>query len=390
MKEKRAIMGKFDETIKELNDLLSCDNQNWLFGAGISAEANIPLMHGLTKRVEKVIAKTPIDLNPFYKTIADNLPSDYHIEHVLSHIGDLLALSQRSRDNCVEFKGCHYTTDLLLDLHSELIRQIGKTIRYGYIEEDFDKSIPEQIGTIEKPYTNIENHRKFIKTLLSIKANLFSRSIISIFTTNYDTLIEDALALEKLQVNDGFSGSAIGFWDPERSFGNVLGINCFKLHGSVDWIKDSSIGLIRNRYGVNYLEKSEDVLIYPQATKYVETQKDPFAFLFSKFRGLLNSKSENLLICSGYSFGDQHINAEIDIALNSPTNKTTMIIFIKELNDVIRKWIQNNIITERIFVATSEGVYHGSDAIISDITKPNLNWWKFSELSKFLKDGEPL
>ena len=383
-------MGKFDETIKELNDLLSCDNQNWLFGAGISAEANIPLMRGLTERVERVIAGTYADYDPYYKTIVENLPDGYHIEHVLSHIGDLLALSRRSNDNRVEFRSCQYTSDQLLQLHSELIKLVGATIRYGYIQEDTASSTNEKIGTILDPCTNIENHRKFVKTILSIKANLFTRSTISILTTNYDTLIEDAMALEKLQVNDGFIGSAIGFWDPDRSFGNAAGINCFKLHGSVDWIKDSSVGLIRNRYGVNYLENPDDVLIYPQATKYVETQKDPFALLFSKFRELMNSKSENLLICCGYSFGDQHINSEIEIALKSPINKTTMIIFIKEINEAIQIWLNDKTITERIFVATCEGVYHGSAVIISDNARPNLNWWKFSELSKFLKDGEPL
>lgn len=380
-------MGLFDETVEELIKLLSCDNQNWLFGAGISVEANIPLMMTLTKRVEKQLSD---NFKILYQIIADDLLDNYHIEHVLSHIGDLLALSQRSRYCCVELKGNTYTKDDLLSLHTELVRQIGKTIRYGYKEEDITKGIPESVGTIDKPIAQIQNHREFVKALLSSKANLFTRSSISIFTTNYDTLMEDALALEKLNVNDGFSGAAIGFWNPDVSFSNISGVNMIKLHGSVDWIKDPTIGIIRNRYGVDYLGASEDVLIYPQATKYVETQKDPFALLFTKFRERLNSPSENLAICAGYSFGDQHINSEIDIALKAPKNKTTLVVFINNLNEVLTDWLKNTTISERIFVATSQGIYHGSDTLIYDSTKPMLNWWKFSELIKFIKDGESL
>ncbi len=42
-------MGLFDETVEELIKLLSSDNQNWLFGAALSVEANIPLMITLTQ-----------------------------------------------------------------------------------------------------------------------------------------------------------------------------------------------------------------------------------------------------------------------------------------------------------------------------------------------------
>jgi hypothetical protein len=200
--------------------------------------------------------------------------------------------------------------------------------------------------------------------------------------------MEDAFALEKININDGFCGGAIGYWNPTESFNSKSGIDIIKLHGSVDWIKDPQIGLIRNRYGVNYLDKSEDVLIYPQATKYVETQKDPFAFLFSKLREQLNAMSENLLICAGYSFGDQHINSEIDIALKSPYNKTTLVVFIKELNATLTNWISDKSLSDRIFVASEKGIYHGSDKVIENSPDAELTWWKFSSLIKFIRDGE--
>jgi len=381
-------MDLFDETIEELNKHLTCDNQNWLFGAGISYEANIPLMKTLTKRVENLLPKG--NLRKLYDIISSDLPDDYHIEHVLSHIGDLIALSGRSRHSSVELKRKTYPTSEFVNLHSELVNQIGETIRYGYTESDTANGAPERVGTIENPIVDIVNHRNFVKALLSSKANLLARSSISMFTTNYDTLMEDALALEKLKVNDGFTGAAIGFWNPDVSFNGTSAISFIKLHGSVDWFKDLKVGLIRNRYGVNYLDSSANVLIYPQATKYVETQKDPFASLFAKFRERLYAPSEHVAISVGYSFGDYHINTEIDVALKAHGNKTTLLVFINDINDVLATWLKDQTIAEKIFIATSNGIYHGSDTLISKSGMTTFNWWKFSELVRFLKDGEPL
>ncbi|UNC91295.1 SIR2 family protein [Candidatus Contubernalis alkaliaceticus] len=379
-------MDLFEEKVEELNKHLACENQNWIFGAGISYEANIPLMKTLTKRVENLLPEGV--LKEMYNNITDDLPDDYHIEHVLSHIGDFITLSERSKHSSVELKNKTYSTEELVSLHFELVSQIGITIRYGYTEAA--NGIPERIGSIENPIVDIKNHRNFVKALVSSKANLLPRSSISFFTTNYDTLMEDALALEKFNVNDGFNGAAIGFWDPEVSFNTSPGINIIKLHGSVDWIKDTKDGMIRNRYGVNYLDHSSCVIIYPQATKYIETQKDPFAALFTKFREQLHSPLEHVTIFAGYSFGDYHINSEIEIALKSIGNKTTLIVFIDDINEVLSTWLKEQTIANKIFIATKKGIYHGSDTLIYKREEDTLNWWKFSELINFLKDGEPL
>ena len=70
--------------------------------------------------------------------------------------------------------------------------------------------------------------------------------------------------------------------------------------------------------------------IYPQATKYIKTQKDPFAALFSEMRSAINSGGQNVLITCGYSFNDEHINSEIEHCLNDVNNKTTVVAFTDE------------------------------------------------------------
>src|SRR5690606_3798542 len=129
--------------------------------------------------------------------------------------------------------------------------------------------------------------------IFSNRSNLLSRSKLNFFSTNYDTLLEDALGLEKLTVVDGFSGGAIAYWNPIFEFGNKSSAanQCllYKLHGSIDWQRDETKGLVRTRYGTKYLANKSDIMIYPQATKYIETQKDPFSYLFNGFRSALNS-----------------------------------------------------------------------------------------------------
>ena len=54
------------ETIKEeLKKQLDSSRQNWLFGAGISYNSNIPLMYPLTERVKNIILED--STNPSHK-----------------------------------------------------------------------------------------------------------------------------------------------------------------------------------------------------------------------------------------------------------------------------------------------------------------------------------
>lgn len=91
------------------------------------------------------------------------------------------------------------------------------------------------------------------------------------------------------------------------------------------------------RDGDLYPEKSSRVLIYPQSTKYLATQRDPFAAQFDLFRRTLGSNKENVLAICGYSFGDEHINQEIELALRCPENKTTILAFSQKLNSTLEQ-----------------------------------------------------
>ena len=77
----------FDSIIEELRKHLDSSRQNWLFGAGISFNSNIPLMYPLTKRIMKIIVDSSNSTDKkIVNLLTDELDDQSHIEHYLSHI----------------------------------------------------------------------------------------------------------------------------------------------------------------------------------------------------------------------------------------------------------------------------------------------------------------
>ena len=134
-------------------------------------------------------------------------------------------------------------------------------------------------------------------------------------------------------------------------------------------------------------------MIYPQATKYLNTQRDPFAELFQRFRNRLQNGVDQVLLICGYSFGDEHINAEIEIALRAPKSQLTVVAFVDEpggkMPGKVESWRNNPQWGNQVFVAGSEGLYQGNAGPF--FSKPNAerDWWTFSGVAHILSHGLP-
>lgn len=394
-------MEEFDNRLENLKQLLSSQSrQNWLLGAGISFGSKIPLMYPLTNRVEEIIKEdSGAKEKDILVSLKEDLTDDCHVEHYLSHLGDLLAIAERSKEKAAYLGANSYTSDELKQLYLEIIKAIGGIVRYGYVGANASQGVEEEVGKAENSIVEISPHFEFIEALLISQSNLERRSKTTFFTTNYDTLLEDALALHKKVVCDGFSGGAVGFWNAEREFLNTAidsnTYHLYKLHGSIDWHRDNNLGLVRARYGTKYLSDPANIMIYPQATKYVETQKDPFASLFLGLRKTLMNGQQNTLITCGYSFGDDHINAEIESALRSESNQTTVIAFIQEapkdgvvINKTLDAWLCCPKIGSRVYVAGELGIYHNSITPLAESDDSKYTWWRFDGLTQFIKTGD--
>jgi hypothetical protein len=389
---------------KQIDELLNLPQQTWLLGAGVSKNAGIPLMSPLTDRVEAILTGHHQSV---FKNIRKSLPEYAHVEHILSQIGDLIAIADRAKSKSVYVEGESQTLDELYTLHSAIQDCIRDTMRWGYIPACDGNQ--ERIGKIDAPIVSIEKHVGFVKALFQgRRAGLERRPPVAFFTINYDTLLEDALALCRVVVSDGFSGGAMAFWEPstefERPFSpdNHIQARIYKLHGSIDWVISLEDIVVRRREGAGYPPSSgARLLIYPQATKYKVTQRDPFATLFSAFRSALVASEPGLLTICGYSFGDDHINEEIERALKQRGNRLTVLIFVsqdptqldaasKGLPSTLTKWLgpESDSWHDRIIVAGSHGMYHGclENLYPCDMNTPH-TWWSFEGITEFLMHG---
>lgn len=379
------------EVLGQLDSLLAANHQSWLFGAGISRDAKIPLMGGLTDRVfVKALECCEKDEYEVLDQIRTSLSIDAHIEHVLSQLGDYRSIADRSRDHQAVFGKTKLSINQIDDLHQKILNWISETIRWGYKPQD-DHSA-EEIGNSDKPIVLIENHLAFFTALLKrSQAGVAERRVaVKLFTTNYDTLIEDALALSGFSYWDGFSGGAVAYRN--HRYGDELPSAHYramviKLHGSIDWHLTDDDRVLRVRDRDLYPNRVSRVLIYPQSTKYLATQRDPFAAQFDLFRRALGMREENVLVTCGYSFGDEHINQEIELALQRPENKSTLLAFASGLNPTLDKW-RNSHWGKRLYVISKKGIYVGAeDPISCSETGSEQNWWTFDGVTKLLNGG---
>lgn len=378
------------ELLEQLDMHLDRPSSHWLFGAGISFGAGIPLMHQLTK---EVLDRTKGEelLPEWFAEAQKSLSKHSHIEHILSQLGDMATMAARSDEDQLTIFGIKVPRTEIIDLHNIFRRHIAEIVRWG-LREEKDGTVTK--GSSSEPVVVVDDHLDFITALCSRRLGGLEkrRSAVNIFTTNYDTLLEDAIALARIPYSDGFCGGAVAFYEPSlASVDTGSRIVLTKLHGSIDWTVDSAGHIVRRRVSDAYPESAEQIMIYPQATKYVAARRDPFAQQFDHFRKVLSrgaSDGSTLGIC-GYSFGDEHINEEIELAMMQPDNKTTILAFIKDITDIpsnLQAW-QKSPWQERLYIISSTGIAQG-DAEAKSLPKEEPhNWWTFQGITRVLTDG---
>lgn len=152
---------------------------------------------------------------------------------------------------------------------------------------------------------------------------------IEIFTTNYDCLIERSCENARVPVFDGFVGTRDPFFYPEcldddAELPRARWVRLWKLHGSVNWLTKSVGG--RKRI-VRTVPSASGELIFPSDRKYDESRQLPYIAYMDRLARLLGSE-HMILVTSGYSFGDEHINAIIFGALDSqPTANVVALMY---------------------------------------------------------------
>lgn len=231
----------------------------------------------------------------------------------------------------------------------------------------------------------LDVHTEFVR-------RIFGRNdaTLKIFSLNYDPLIERAAESAKVRISDGFLGVEHAFFDAavfEERVGRfrhhfrsrlfeatVMPIQLFKLHGSLGWYECPQIGVRRCAYDLPLPDNTKRLMVPPQRRKATDTMFQPYAALWSAFRGCLSQDSIQLnrLACFGYGFADEHVNAVIDAALARPD--FTLLIFAKALSeDAWERWSAKD---NTIVVTESRCSIKGA------VGPGHVDLWSFERISK--------
>lgn len=206
---------------------------------------------------------------------------------------------------------------------------VGATDVRGLTEKDLtklEKDICKKI--VEKTNVALPN-RETPYHQLAQWIHLIDRgdSPIECFTTNYDLLTEQAFEETGVAYFDGFVGSRQPFFDLRAIEDSLIPkhwTRLWKVHGSINWYLNSKQEIYRS----TDVKAGDSCIIDPSHLKYDQSRKMPYLALIDRLNSFLRQTSA-VLITSGYSFSDIHLNDTIVNALKS--NPTAMVIAL--LND---------------------------------------------------------
>lgn len=213
---------------------------------------------------------------------------------------------------------------------------------------------------------------------------------IKVFSLNYDPLMERAAERARVRMTDGYLGVEHSYFDAsvfEERVGRIRGthkgkqfdetvkpIHLLKLHGSLGWYESATHGVRRCGFDAKPPVGTNRLMIPPQRRKAADTMYPPYSALWSTFRGSLSHYAApiNRLVCLGYGFADEHVNAVIEAALGR--TDFTVLIFTMVLSDKAwNRWSQKT----NVIVVTRDRC-----AIKGQTGPGHADLWSFERLVK--------
>jgi len=253
---------------------------------------------------------------------------------------------------------------------------LGKTKNVNSLRRQINNKLKELIESV------FQNEKKFIsggnllflkRFLISFASRTATKDRLHIFTTNYDRFIEYGLDKAGILTIDRFIGkikpifrlnrlefdyhyNPPGIRGEPRYLEGVVRLT--KLHGSLDWRFDTQSRNIYKEFipfghgEIKIDDPYEQVVIYPNAYKGIDTAFFPYSELFRDF-SIAICRPNSVLVTYGYGFGDSHINKIISNMLTIPSTHLVIISFDKA-NDRIQKFIEKENISQITLLVGNE------------------------------------
>jgi hypothetical protein len=266
-------------------------------------------------------------------------------------------------------------TDLGQDPHIEnilsrlrmMLRAIGADDKLCGLEKaqivTFEETVRKTIARVVNPdCAQIPTdcpHRDFAQWL----GKSGRKTPVEIFTLNYDVLLEHALEAERVPIFDGFVGSYQPFFYADslrraEAAPGAVWARLWKMHGSITWRRVMLDG--RERV-VRAAPDPTGAMIYPSFEKYDESRQQPYSAFADRLARFLE-QDDALLIVSGFSFGDEHINNLIFTALeNRPRTHVYALQYdeLPEATELVKRGLKR---PNLIIIGPENGVIGGRRA----------------------------
>lgn len=285
----------------------------FLLGAGASVDAGIPASCDMIKRLEDLLTKDRswkrfIQLYNFVKSAiiyADGIKgnfdfSSFNIERLVNTLDEL-----RKSDEHPLFPFIGSWNPKFSELTDNKFNDLSD-FRKSIVEELVGKWMHSEYAEDSDYYTKLSEFQKLYQHPLRI------------FSLNYDLCVEKSC---HDLVERGFGSGKHWDWkifDNEEQIEKSIFL--YKLHGSIDWIRDDNGQLDYKDSGIPP-DKAEIIFGTTYKLQYI----DPFLFFAYEFRKRLMTDAR-LLICVGYGFADEHINGIITQALNGQQTRKMLVI----------------------------------------------------------------
>lgn len=312
----------------------------------------IPDVAGLTKYVMNEIDKETTLVDDAPRSLADTYslliaeikktgkPTP-NIEDILSFLRGMMQVSK----GATNVRG--FSELELINLEKIVCKKIAEKI---------DVSLPDN----KTPY------HKLAKWVNNIERD----TPIEIFTTNYDLLLEEAFESLKVPYFDGFVGARFPFFDLRAVEDNLIPnhwTRLWKIHGSINWYLKEN----KDVYRSTNLKGTDSYIIHPSHLKYDQSRKMPYLALIDRLNKFLRQNSA-VLIMSGYSFSDEHLNDTILNALRA--NPTAMVIAVL-FGDLTKTTEENGVDGKKIITT----IVNYEKALELAENRSNLSIWNTDE-----------
>lgn len=251
----------------------------------------IPDVAKLTEYITNELKSKTAEKNNFDKLIDEVILSNLKSNNIEDILSFLRGLKEVSVGNSVR----GFTKENLVELEKNICNKIV---------EKLEVNLPDKYTPYHK-----------LAQWISIDRD----KPIEVFTTNYDLLLEEAFEDLSIPYFDGFVGSRQSFFDLRAVEDNLIPkhwTRLWKIHGSINWFQKENKEVYRSSLTK---ENGDSYLIYPSHLKYEQSRKMPYLALIDQLNRFIRQPN-SLLIISGYSFNDQHLNDTIISALKANPN----------------------------------------------------------------------